>query len=238
LTASLIANKRKLSWKTKRGEQKANYFGSFMLASTTKIGLDKEGEEVYMPLKDMLPMLNPEEIVLGGWDISGANLAEAMERACVLEPDLQRQVYDEMVTLKPLPSIYYSDFIALNQSTRANNLLDCGGDKQKELQSLRDDIRLFKQKNELEKVIVLWTANTERFADLIKGVNDTSENLLRSISENQSEISPSSMFAVAAILENCPFINGSPQNTFVPGVIELAMQRDVYIGLTFYIVLY
>lgn len=38
------------------------------------------------------------------------------------------------------------------------------------------------------------------------------------------------MFAVAALLENCPFINGSPQNTFVPGVIDLAMQRGIYIG--------
>lgn len=230
LTASLIANKRKLIWKTKRGEQTANYFGSFMLSSTTKIGLDKDGEEVYMPLKNMLPMLNPEEIVLGGWDINGANLAEAMERACVLEPDLQRQVHDEMAKLKPLPSIYYSDFIALNQSTRANNLLNCGGNKQKELETLRNDIRTFKQANGCEKIIVLWTANTERFAELIEGVNDTAENLLRSIRENHSEISASSMFAVAAILEQCPFINGSPQNTFVQGVIDLAMQRDVYVG--------
>lgn len=183
-----------------------------------------------MPLKNMLPMLNPEEIVLGGWDINGANLAEAMERACVLEPDLQRQVHDEMVKLKPLPSIYYSDFIALNQSTRANNLLNCGGNKQKELETLRNDIRTFKQANGCEKIIVLWTANTERFAELIEGVNDTAENLLRSIRENHSEISASSMFAVAAILEQCPFINGSPQNTFVQGVIDLAMQRDVYVG--------
>jgi myo-inositol-1-phosphate synthase len=38
------------------------------------------------------------------------------------------------------------------------------------------------------------------------------------------------MFAVASVLEKCPFINGSPQNTFVPGVIELALQNDVYIG--------
>ena len=28
----------------------------------------------------------------------------------------------------------------------------------------------------------------------------------------------------------CPYINGSPQNTFVPGVIELACERGVPIG--------
>ena len=169
LTASLLANKHKLNWKTKRGTQTANFFGSLMLSSTTKIGLDQDGEEVYMPLKNMLPMLDPKEIVLGGWDISGANLAEAMDRACVLEPDLKRQVHAEMAKLKPLPSIYYSDFIALNQADRANNLIQCGGNKQKELDTLRRDIRNFKEKNDLDKVIVLWTANTERFAELIEG---------------------------------------------------------------------
>lgn len=35
---------------------------------------------------------------------------------------------------------------------------------------------------------------------------------------------------MASILEGCAFINGSPQNTFVPGVIELAVQKRVFIG--------
>lgn len=35
---------------------------------------------------------------------------------------------------------------------------------------------------------------------------------------------------MASILEGCAYINGSPQNTFVPGVIELAVQKGVFIG--------
>ena len=230
LTASLIANRQKLNWRTKRGLQSANYFGSLMLASTTKIGLDEQGEEVYMPLRKMLPMLEPENLEISGWDISAANLGEAMQRACVLEPDLQRQVYDEMSQLKPLPSIYYSDFIALNQADRANNIMKSGGNKLKEIEIIRKDIQAFKASKKLDKVIVLWTANTERFAEITPGLNDTADNLLRAVKENESEISPSTMFAIASILEKSPFINGSPQNTFVPGVIDLAMRNDVYIG--------
>ena len=45
-----------------------------------------------------------------------------------------------------------------------------------------------------------------------------------------AEVSPSTLFAVASILEGCAYINGSPQNTFVPGAIELAMQNGVFIG--------
>lgn len=35
---------------------------------------------------------------------------------------------------------------------------------------------------------------------------------------------------MASILEGCAYINGSPQNTFVPGAIELAVERGVFIG--------
>merc|ERR1712032_172100 len=44
------------------------------------------------------------------------------------------------------------------------------------------------------------------------------------------EISPSTLFAIASILEGHTYINGSPQNTFVPGVIELAEAKQVFIG--------
>jgi myo-inositol-1-phosphate synthase len=45
---------------------------------------------------------------------------------------------------------------------RADNVLP-GGNKYEHLQILRQNIRDFKAKNNLNKVIVLWTANTERF---------------------------------------------------------------------------
>ena len=88
----------------------------------------------------------------------------------------------------------------------------------------------FKAKNGLEKVIVQWTANTERFAELIPGINDTADNLMKAIENGHLEVAPSTVFAVACILEGVPFINGSPQNTFVPGAIELAEKHNAFIG--------
>merc|ERR1712232_563308 len=54
--------------------------------------------------------------------------------------------------------------------------------------------------------------------------------LLASIKRNESEVSPSTLFAVAAILEGVTYINGSPQNTFVPGCVELAQQHKSFIA--------
>ncbi|KAJ3040715.1 Myo-inositol-1-phosphate synthase [Rhizophlyctis rosea] len=228
LTASIIANRRNVTWRTKEGVQTPNYYGSVTQSSTLKLGIDEKGQDVFIPFNQILPMVHPNDFVLGGWDISGANLAESMERAQVLEYDLQRQVRDEMAEMKPLPSIYYPDYIAANQSDRADNVLK--GSKQDHLEQIRKDIRDFKAAHGLERVIVLWTANTERFSSILPGVNDTADNILKAVQEGHEEVAPSTVFALACILEKVPFVNGSPQNTFVPGVIDLASREKVYIG--------
>lgn len=78
-------------------------------------------------------------------------------------------------------------------------------------------IREFKASTKVDRVVVLWTANTERYSNVVVGLNDTMENLLASLEKNEAEISPSTLYGIACVLENVPFINGSPQNTFVPG---------------------
>lgn len=49
------------------------------------------------------------------------------------------------------------------------------------MEQIRRDIRDFKESSGVDKVIVLWTANTERFCDVVPGLNDTADNLLRAI---------------------------------------------------------
>lgn len=230
LCATILANRHQITWHTKEGLQTPNYIGSLLRASTFSLGADANGQDIHVPVSDLLPMVHPNDLVLGGWDISGIPMDKAMSRSKVLDYDLQRQVAPHMALLgKPLPSIYYPDFIAANQEARADNLIP-GEDKQAHLDQIRADIRKFKKDNELDRVIVFWTANTERYADIIPGVNDTADNLLNAIKNSHSEVSPSTIFAVAAILENEPFINGAPQNTFVPGAIELSEREKSFIG--------
>ena len=227
-TAGILANRKKLTWRTKEGEKTSNYFGSVTQASTVQIGTEASGAAVHVPMKNLMPMVNPNDLVIGGWDISSLNLGDAMRRSAVLDINLQDQLYEEMAAYTPMPSIYFPDFIAANQADRADNVLT--GSKQEQLDKIRQDIRDFKARNGLDKVVVLWTANTERFAAIEEGINDTAENLLESIARGEEEISPSTLFAVACILEKTTYINGSPQNTFVPGVMELAEEHQVMIG--------
>jgi len=123
-TASIIANKMKMTWPTKTGVKTANYFGSVTQASTCRLGGHGPNcVDTYVPFSSMLPMVHPNDLVIGGWDISSMNLADAMRRSKVLDYTLQEQLRPHMQHLVPLPSIYYPDFIAANQTERADNVV-------------------------------------------------------------------------------------------------------------------
>ncbi|WFD44517.1 inositol-3-phosphate synthase [Malassezia psittaci] len=230
ITATILANRHQIQWRNKEGLQTPNYYGSLVRASTMRLGTDPAtGKDVWVPFSNVLPMVHPNDLVVGGWDISSMPLDKATERAQVLDYDLQRQLQPILSEIHPLPSVYYPDFIAANQEARADNVL-AGSDKLAHVDQLRKDIRQFKADNQLDQVVVVWTANTERYSTIIPGVNDTADNLMRAVEQGHEEISPSTIFAIACILENVPYVNGAPQNTFVPGAIQLAEKHKAFIG--------
>jgi myo-inositol-1-phosphate synthase len=142
VTAGILANRRKLSWDTREGQQSANYYGSIVMSSTVKLGSDaKTGEEINIPFRDLLPMVHPDDLAIGGWDISSLNLAASMDRAQVLEPSLKSLVRKEMAEMTPLPSIYYPDFIAANQEDRADNVLEGTRACWAHVEKIQQDIR-------------------------------------------------------------------------------------------------
>lgn len=127
---------------TREGKQAANYYGSVVMSSTVKLGTDaKTAEEINVPFHDLLPMVHPNDLAIGGWDISGMNLAESMDRAQVLEPSLKVLVRKEMAEMKPLPSIYYPDFIAANQEDRADNVVEGTKASWAHVEHIQKDIR-------------------------------------------------------------------------------------------------
>lgn len=218
LAASLLAHKHGVSWESKSGVHSPNYYGSFTQCATTKVGikrLPKGGfKDVYKPIKEFLPTVNPVDMEITGWDISKANGFESCKRAGVLEPDLVNKLEDKLKEIKPLKAAFNPDFIAANQSDRVDNALV--GTNEQVIDAIREDIRACKERN--DKVIVLWTANTEMF--LLPEL-ETIEEVEKAISENAS-LPSSVLYVVAAIKEQVLYLNGSPQNTFHPGIIKMA----------------
>ena len=224
-TAGLLAYQRGLMWKTKFGEQKVELLGSLSQFGTVHIGYDQKGKPVSRLYKDITLMHKPEDIVIGGWDINNNNLYTAAQKSQVIDPSLLCQLEEELSCIVPLPSIFNPDFIATNQVSRVNNVIK--GSLRSKIDQLKKHIHEFKTNNELSTVIVLWTASTERFHN---GKWSNADELLTAINQNDTEIPPSICFAVAAIESKCIFLNGSPQNTIVPSVINLAYINGTHVG--------
>jgi len=225
----ILANRLGLTWRNKEGVQRSNYYGSVTQASTLRLGSTAAAEDVFVPLSKVLPMVDPNDLEVFGWDISSMNLGDAMGRARVFDIDLQDQLRPHLEKIVPRPSIYYPEWIAANQGSRADHVLP-GTNKQAHLDQIRQDLRDFKKLHRVDRIIVMWSANTERCCEVIPGVNDTAENILEALRNSHSELPPSQVFAMASILEGCIFINGSPQNTFVPGIIDLAERHQVHVA--------
>jgi myo-inositol-1-phosphate synthase len=101
LVAGILANKKKISWESKNGIQTANFYGSFTQSSTVHVGFKHDSttgvlNDVYKPVKDLIPLVDPCEFEISGWDISKMNLYDACKRSRVLEPDLIKQLKPEL----------------------------------------------------------------------------------------------------------------------------------------------
>ena len=197
-TAGVLANRRQLTWNTKNGEQKANFYGSFTQSATTHCGFrfdEQTGQlqDVFKPIKELLPMANPIDFEISGWDISGLNLYEAAKRAHVLEPTLIEQLREDLEQITPLPAALNPDYIAANQSDRADNVMT--GTNRELIEKIKEQIREMKART--GKVVLLWTANTEMF--LLPQIN-AMDDLETRIETNQ-QLPASVLYCVAAIEE-------------------------------------
>mmetsp|Transcript_5473 Transcript_5473/g.9270 ORF Transcript_5473/g.9270 Transcript_5473/m.9270 type:complete len:327 (+) Transcript_5473:586-1566(+) len=221
-TAGILANKKKQSWETKNGLQHPNFHGSFTQSATAHVGFkfdedSKQLQDVYKPIKDIVPMVNPLDFEISGWDINSADLYQSCKRAHVLEPTLIEALRPELEAIKPMASILNQEFIAANQSDRVNNVFE--GSNQECIDKIRKDIQEMKKK--VDQVIVLWTANTEMY--MLPELQSVDE-LKSRISRNAS-MAASVLFCVACIEEQVLYLNGSPQNTFHPGIIQYAKEK-------------
>ena len=76
-------------------------------------------------------------------------------------------------------------------------------------------------KSRSDKVIVLWTANTEQY--LLPEI-ESMDDLMKRIERNV-KLPASILYCVAAIEEQVLYLNGSPQNTFHKAIVDYARKK-------------
>jgi len=190
--------------------------GSLTQLSTIRIG---QREENNFPLiKEFVPLADLKDIVIGGWEIRNTNCYEAAREVKVLnEKDLDG-IAKELELIEPMTAVFDKYYV----KRLDGDFIKTGKNKYELAEQLREDIRYFKKINNVNRMVVIWCGSTEVFIRQSE-VHRNIENFRFGMKSNHIDISPSMLYAYAAIAEGVPFINGAPNLTNeIPALLDLA----------------
>ena len=206
----------------RRGHSKP--IGSLTQMATIRLG--KRTENRSPLIRDFVPLADLNDIVFGAWDPIPDDAWTAAKKAGVLEDRHLDQVAAFLKAIKPMPAVFDKKYVTRIQGTNVKQ----GKTKRDLAEQLRQDIREFKTKNKLDRVVIVWCASTEIF--IRPGAQHaTIEQFEKAMERNDDAIAPSMLYAYAAIMEGVPFCNGAPNLCVdTPALNQLAVDRGVPIS--------
>jgi myo-inositol-1-phosphate synthase len=199
-------------------------FGSLTQMGTIRLG--KRFEYRIPTIKDFVPLAHLDDLVFGGWDVFPANCYDGALEAKVLKRDDLEPTRSFLERVEPWPAVFRQEFVknlhGPNVKVEASHL--------ELVEATKADIERFKKKNGVSRCVMVWCASTEAY--LAPGpVHSSLEMFEEGLRKNDPAISPSMLYAYAAISSGIPFINGAPNLTVdVPAMVELAIKHGVPIA--------
>src|SRR5215217_5372738 len=199
------------------------------VGSLTQMGnirLGKRTENRYPKIKEFVPLVDLNNIVFGGWDVYSDNVFEAASKAKVLEPMLLHAVKPELEAIKPMKAVFDKSYI----SNLDGDHIKQAASKFDLAKAVMDDIENFRDANDCARIVMVWCGSTEKYIECSE-VHETIESFEEGLKSDDPAISPSMIYAYAAIKLGVPFMNGAPNLTCdIPALIELAKQTSTPIG--------
>ncbi len=203
---------------------KGQAFGS--ISQMGKIRLGKRTENRNPLVKDFVPLANLKDLVFGGWDITKDNAYEAALNAGVLEKELLDSIKPELEAVKPMKAVFDPKYVKNLQGDFVKN----EATKMEAAKALMQDIKTFKEENGCERLVMIWCASTEVYIEASEVHKDIA-SFEKAMEENHESISPSMIYAYAALKSGVPFVNGAPNLTCdIPAIIELSHQQGLPIA--------
>jgi myo-inositol-1-phosphate synthase len=187
------------------------------LTQMGNIRIGKRTENKYPKIKDFVPLADLNDIVFGGWDVYSDNVYEAAVHAKVLEKDLLNSVKDELEAIVPMKAAFDKNYAKNLDGEHVKT-----GTRLELAQQLMADIENFKAAHGLNRVVLLWCGSTEIYFEE-SDVHMTLEKFEAGLAADDKLISPSMLYAYAALKLGVPFANGAPNLTVdIPAMVELS----------------
>lgn len=187
-------------------------------------GADKK----YLKYNQIVPLADLNDIVFGAWDVYPANAFESAVNCEVLKAKDILPVKDELEKIVPMKAAFDHNYA---KRLDGDNVKTCTS-RWDMTEQIRQDIRDFKKRTGVDRVVVLWAASTEVYVPVDKEVHYTLDQLEKAMkADDRARIAPSMCYAYAALTEGCPFIMGAPNTTVdIPAMWELAEKTHMPIA--------
>jgi len=210
----------------------AKPIGSLSQMGTIRLG--KRTENNTPLIKDFVPIADLNDVVFTGWDIFGGNLYDAAKTAQVLDREHLQEIRPFLEGIEPMPAVfdqYYVKRLEGKHVKKGRNKCDLAS-------QIRNDIADFKTRT--DRQVMIWTGSTEIFLEP-SAVHQSLAAFEKGLDQDDPGITPSMMYAWAALKEGIPFINGAPNLTVdIPALNELSRKvgapicgKDFKTGQTF-----
>jgi myo-inositol-1-phosphate synthase len=195
--------------------------GSLTQLSTIRLG--KRTDNNTPKIKDFVPLAGINDLVFGGWDIYEDTAYEAAVNAAVLERTLLDQLKEPLSAIRPMKAVFDQEYVKRINGPNVKQ----AGTKMEKTEMLMDDIQQFRKSSQAERLVMIWCGSTEVF-HRPGAVHQTLKDFECGLMKNDSEISPSQMYAYAALKSGVPFANGAPNlTTDTPALLDLARERNL-----------
>ncbi len=179
--------------------------------------------DVTEPIAKIVPLARMEDLVFGGWDIFPDDMHAAASNAGVLSPATLEAIKSDLQAIRPMPAVFDQKYVP----RLAGPHVKTGRSKMDLAEQVRADIREFKTANSLDRLVMIWCASTEVYAEP-GPVHQSLSRFEKGLQTNDPDIAPSMIYAYAAIREGVPFANGAPNLTEdIPALQELAIEMCV-----------
>jgi myo-inositol-1-phosphate synthase len=199
----------------------ARPFGS--LTQMQKIRLGKRTNPRFVPIKELVPLADPTDLVFGAWDIFPDNAYEAALAAGVLPPETLEKVRAELEAVAPWPGVFDRAYVRNLDGKHVKS----APTKRHLAEMLMRDMDDFRSAHRLDRAVAVWCASTEVFLQA-GPTHETLAAFEKGLEKNAPEISPSMIYAWAALSSGIPFANGAPNlSVDIPALVELAKEKGV-----------
>jgi len=194
------------------------------VGSLTQLGMfaPRGDETTPVRVKDLVPLANVEELVFGAWDITDEDGYAVAERSEVLSREHIELARGALKALKPKKGVHDPDRVRRLEA----NHVKAGTHRQK-VEALRQDIRDFKRELGASRAVMVFCASTEAYRAPGAAV-ESLRNFERALDASDPELSPTMLYAYAALCEGVPFLNGTPNvSVDTKALQELAREKRV-----------